>query len=100
MTSQGRTKEEIANKVCNMRNQDKVDARKKMNLEDIQALEERNIKKYGNKIGPDASYLYKKIKKQFLKKGINLSDEDIWNKVIEGSMRKDPVINTLLGIEH
>lgn len=84
MTEEGKSQEEIARYVVEQRNQQKVEARKKMSPEDVKGLEERNIKKYGNPVGPTADQLLEK--------------QGSWDKVIEGSMRKDPVINKLLGL--
>lgn len=96
MTKVGASKQEIADKVVNMRNADKVKARAKMPPEDLAPIEQRNLKIYGNKIGPDAEWLFKKNKLKFP----NKTDTEIWEYIIENSMKKDQVINTLLGIEH
>ncbi|WP_273320591.1 hypothetical protein [Vallitalea guaymasensis] len=96
MTKAGASKQEIADKVVTMRNTDKVKARAKMPPEDLVPIEQRNLKIYGNKIGPDAEWLFKKNKLKFP----NKTDIEIWDYIIESSMKKDKVINTLLGIEH
>ncbi|MFI8707935.1 hypothetical protein ACIGHG_12795 [Bacillus sp. NPDC077411] len=63
-------------------------------------LEERNIKKHGNPIGPTAESMFNKIKDSYIDKEIYKSDEQIWKIIIEKSMQKDDVINTLLGLVH
>ena len=39
-------------------------------------------------------------KENLIDKGLYESDSQVWDHVIEKSMKKDDVINTLLGIEH
>ena len=100
MQSKGFSKEDIANTVVNMRNQQKVTARENMTAVERAGLEERNIKNYGNPIGPTAKGLFDKIRESYIDQGIYQSDEQIWDIVIQKSMEKDDVINTLLGIKH
>ncbi|WP_237163363.1 hypothetical protein [Paenibacillus sp. BIHB 4019] len=100
MKANGSSAEEIAKTVVEMRNHDKVAARKAMAAEEVVELEKRNIKKYGNPIGPDADWLFQNIKIKMEKINPEVSDKAVWNAVIEGAMRKDEVINTLLGIDH
>lgn len=100
MVQEGASKEEIADCVVNMRNQDKVAARAKMTTEEVGELEAGNMKIYDNPVGPDAKWLFNKTKKDLLRKGVSATDDEIWKLVIEGSMRKDDVINTLLGLKH
>ncbi|MFL0251975.1 hypothetical protein ACJDT4_16265, partial [Clostridium neuense] len=100
MNSEGVSKEDIAKHVVDTRNQQKVTARASMTAEERAGLEARNIKKYENPIGPDAQWLFNKYKKQLIKEGMYINDEKIWNIVIQKSMVKDDVINTLLGIIH
>jgi len=85
MRAQDKSAEEIARKVVAERNSQKVKARKSMPPEEVKKLEDGNIKKYGNPIGPTADDL-------FSKKGD-------WEAIIQNSMKKDPEINRLLGIE-
>ncbi|MEI4803411.1 hypothetical protein WAZ07_19485 [Bacillus sp. FJAT-51639] len=66
----------------------------------IACLEERNIKKYCNLIGITAESMFNKIKDSYINKGIYESDEQVWKIIIEKSMQKDDVINTLLGLVH
>lgn len=83
-----------------MRNKDKIAARSKMDPKELAPIEERNRKIYGNKVGPTAERLFLDKKKKYLNDNIMVSDEQIWDKIIQGSMRKDEVINTLLGVKH
>ena len=90
---------EIANVVVNMKNESKVVARSKMKIEDIKQLETRNIDKYRNPVGPDAEWLYIDKMKKAIIEGAELSEDDVWDEIIEHSMKKDDVANTLLGIK-
>ncbi|WP_260632118.1 hypothetical protein [Bacillus bingmayongensis] len=100
MTSEGFSKEDIARNVVESRNQQKIAARGDMTAEERAGLEERNIKKYGNPIGPPAESMFNKIKDSYIDKGIYESDEQVWKIIIQKSMQKDDVINTLLGLVH
>lgn len=100
MQSEGLSKEDIANHVVETRNQQKVAARENMTAEERVGLEERNIEKYGNSIGPTAENMFNKIKDSYIDKGIYESDDQVWNIIIQKSMQKDDVINTLLGLVH
>ena len=100
MTSEGFSKEDIAKHVVYARNQQKVTARANMTAEERAGLETRNIKKYGNPIGPTVEGMFNKMKESYIDKGLFTSDEQIWNIIIEKSMVKDDVINTLLGLIH
>ncbi|NMM65853.1 hypothetical protein HBE96_25065 [Clostridium sp. P21] len=100
MTSEGFSKKDIAKHVVDARNQQKVTARAKMTVEERAGLEERNIEIYGNLIGPDSQWLFNKTKKKLIKEGTYINDDEIWSSVIKKSMKKDDVINTLLGIIH
>jgi hypothetical protein len=100
MQSKGFSKEDIANYVVNMRNQQKIIARENMTAAERAGLEKRNTKSYGNPIGPTAKWLFDKMKKDFIKRNIYENDEQIWDIVINKSMEKDDVINTLLGLIH
>lgn len=82
MNSEGVSKEDIAKHVVDTRNQQKVTARASMTAEERAGLEARNIKKYENPIGPDAQWLFNKYKKQLIKEGTYINDEQIWNIVI------------------
>ncbi|AIQ11276.1 hypothetical protein PDUR_04190 [Paenibacillus durus] len=100
MVQQGTPIDEIANRVVNMRNQDKVSARAKMAPEELAPIEERNMKLYGNPIGPDAKWLFDSKKQKMLEQGLNPTDYEIWQSIIKSSMKKDDVLNTLLGLKH
>ncbi|PFD97146.1 type VII secretion protein [Bacillus cereus] len=100
MTSEGFSKEDIARHVVESRNQQKIVARGDMTATERAGLEERNIKKYGNPIGPTAESMFNKIKDSYIDKGIYESDEQVWGIIIQKSMQKDDVINTLLGLVH
>ncbi|MEA1008628.1 WXG100 family type VII secretion target [Bacillus cereus] len=100
MTSEGFSKEKIAEHVVEARNQQKNAARENMTVEERAGLEERNIKKYGNPIGPTAESMFNKIKDSYIDKGIYESDEQVLEIIIQKSMQKDDVINTLLGLKH
>nr|WP_232337106.1 LXG domain-containing protein [Lysinibacillus timonensis] len=100
MKSEGFSKENIAKHVVEERNQQKIEARENMTPEERSGLEERNIKKYGNPIGPTSESMFNKMKDSYIDKGIYKSDDQIWEAIIQKSMQKDDVINTLLGLEH
>lgn len=100
MTAEGYSKEEIAKYVVKARNQQKMNARKNMPKELLAGLEERNKKKYNDPLGPTADVMFINLKKSYLKEGIDKSDEQIWEIIIQKSMKKDDVINTLLGLEY
>lgn len=59
-----------------------------MTAEEIAVLEARNIKKYGNPIGPTAEGMFNKMKESYIYKWIFISDEQIWKIIIEKSMKK------------
>lgn len=85
MRAEGKSSEEIARHVVEMRNQQKVTARSTMSPEGVAELEARNMKKYGHPVGPTADKLYK--------------DNGSWEGVIEKATKKDQAINWLLGIK-
>lgn len=88
MMKQGAPQDEIANTVVNMRNQDKVTARAKMSPEELAPIEERNMELYGNPIGPDAKWLFDSKKQKMLEQGLNPTNEEIWQSIINSSMKK------------
>ncbi|QEY20009.1 hypothetical protein D0S48_04485 [Psychrobacillus sp. AK 1817] len=100
MTSEGFSKEYIAERVVETLNQQKNAVRENMTAEERAGLEVRNIKMYGNPIGPTAESMFNKIKESYIDKGIYESDAQVWDIIIQKSMKKDDVINTLLGLEH
>lgn len=100
MTLEGFSEEDIAKHVVNARNQQKVTARANMTAEERAVLEARNIEYYGDPIGPDVQWLFKHYKKKLMKAGKYINDDKVWKLIIEKSMKKDDVINTLLGLIH
>ncbi len=100
MISEEFSKEDIAKHVVDVRNQQKVTARANMTVEEKRGLEARNIKEYDNPIGPDSQWLFNKSKKKSIKEGTYINDDEIWCNVIKNFMKKDDVINTLLGLIH
>jgi hypothetical protein len=58
------------------------------------------VDKYENPIGPSADDVFEETKEKLIDKGLYESDTQVWDHVIEKSMKKDDVINTLLGIEY
>ncbi|MEO6904160.1 MAG: hypothetical protein ABI315_13560, partial [Bacteroidia bacterium] len=84
MRGENKTPEQIGRHVVEQRNLQKVEARSHMLPDEVKALEVGNIKRYGNPIGPSADDLF--------------NSKGSWEDVIEGSMKKDPEINTLLGL--
>ncbi len=83
MESQNMPKEDIARKVVEVRNQEKVKARARMKPDEVKVLEERNMKKYKNPIGPTADDLFKKSKDDMIEKGKYESDEQVWGGIIK-----------------
>jgi hypothetical protein len=100
MRAKNSSSEEIGRHVVDERNLQKVDARKYMKPDDIKVLESRNLKKYDNPIGPTADDIFEGTKENLIDKGLYQSDTQVWDHVIEKTMKKDDVINTLLGIEY
>ncbi|MHC0434147.1 hypothetical protein ACX6XY_28845 [Streptomyces sp. O3] len=85
MRAQCRSDEEIARELVRMRNEAKDITRAGMSPEDVEALEQRNIEKYGNPLGPTADQLYAKY--------------GSWQAVIEASTRSNPAVDRELGLE-
>jgi hypothetical protein len=98
MLLKGTPRKDIADYVVKTRNQQKVKARKNMDPVERAGLEERNIKKYGNPIGPNLQELFESIKESYIEKGIYKNDDQIYDIIIQKAMDKDEVINILLGI--
>lgn len=98
MNSEGMLKQEIAKYVVEARNQQKVEFRARMKPEEVLELESRNMKKYGNTVGPDEKWLFEYNMKKAIMEGRSIEPDAIWNMVIKESMKKDDVINTLLGL--
>jgi len=62
----GKSQREIAEEVLSQRNQLKIKYRNISPSNSKKLMEERNLRKYGNKVGPDVDY--------FLNKGVSLED--------------------------
>ncbi len=86
MRTEGKSSEEIARHVVEVRNQQKVDARGDMSSDDVAKLEAGNMEIYGHPVGPTADQLYEKY-------------GESWEKVIAKTTEKDEAINKLLGIQ-
>ncbi|MEV2250408.1 hypothetical protein AB0I94_07520 [Streptomyces sp. NPDC050147] len=84
MREEGRSDEEIARVLVDMRNDAKDITRAGMTPAQVEALEERNMKKYGNPLGPTAD-------QQFAKYGS-------WAAVIEAATRTSTAVDQELGI--
>ncbi|MEU6674705.1 hypothetical protein [Streptomyces sp. NPDC046853] len=84
MHEEGRSDEEIARVLVAMRNEAKDITRAGMTPEAVEALEQRNMKKYGNPLGPTAD-------QQFMKYGS-------WAEVIKASTRTSAAVDKELGI--
>ncbi len=85
MRAEGRSEEEIARTLVQMRNDAKEIVRAGMTREQVAELEARNRKKYGNPLGPTADQLY-------LKYGS-------WEKVSEAATRSNEAVDHELGLE-
>ncbi|MEV5204303.1 hypothetical protein [Streptomyces sp. NPDC053720] len=85
MRADGRSEEDIARTLVQMRNDAKDIVRAGMTPEQVAELEERNQKKYGNPLGPTADQLY-------LKYGS-------WGKVAEAATRSSAAVDHELGLE-
>ncbi|MEV0522623.1 hypothetical protein AB0I66_04310 [Streptomyces sp. NPDC050439] len=84
MHEEGRSDEEIARVLVDMRNDAKDITRAGMTPEAVEALEQRNMKKYGNPLGPTAD-------QQFAKYGS-------WAAVIKAATRTSAAVDRELGI--
>ncbi|WP_123525371.1 hypothetical protein [Streptomyces sp. 840.1] len=85
MRAEGRSEEDIARTLVQMRNDAKDIVRAGMSPEQVAELEARNQKKYGNPLGPTADQLY-------LKYGS-------WEKVVEAATRSSAAVDHELGLE-
>ncbi|MEV6954168.1 hypothetical protein [Streptomyces sp. NPDC051183] len=86
MRAAGFSDEEIARELVDMRNQAKEITRAGMTPEEVRILEERNIAKYGNPLGPTADQLYVKY--------------GSWQKVTDASMRTSYAVDRELSLEY
>ncbi|MEV8228787.1 hypothetical protein AB0P41_22465 [Streptomyces sp. NPDC079167] len=85
MRAEGRSEEDIARTLVQMRNDAKDTVRAGMTPEQVAELEARNQKKYGNPLGPTADQLY-------LKYGS-------WEKVTDAATRSSAAVDHELGLE-
>ncbi|MFG3407752.1 hypothetical protein [Streptomyces sp. NPDC048142] len=85
MRAEGRSEEDIARTLVQMRNDAKDVVRAGMTPEQVAELEARNQKKYGNPLGPTADQLY-------LKYGS-------WEKVSDAATRSSAAVDRELGLE-
>ncbi|MDT9691833.1 hypothetical protein Q5762_26565 [Streptomyces sp. P9(2023)] len=86
MREAGASEEEIARELVDMRNQAKEITRAGMTPAEVRILEERNIAKYGNPLGPTADQLYAKY--------------GSWEKVTDASMRTSYAVDRELSLEY
>ena len=84
MRAQGKSSEDIARRVVLQRNSQKIEARALMSPAEVKVLEAGNIKRYGDPTGPTPDDLFSKV--------------GDWDLIIKKSMKKDPEINYLLGV--
>lgn len=85
MRASGASDEDIARVMVDMRNDAKDITRAGMSPEAVRLLEERNMKKYGNPLGPTADQLYAKY--------------GSWAEVIDAATRTSPEVDRELGLE-
>ncbi|MGW0937722.1 hypothetical protein [Streptomyces sp. NPDC002666] len=85
MRAEGRTEEDIARALVQMRNDAKDVIRAGMTPEQVAELEARNEKKYGNPLGPTADQLYMKY--------------GSWEKVADAATRSSAAVDQELGLE-
>ncbi|MGW8887519.1 hypothetical protein [Streptomyces sp. NPDC055749] len=85
MRDEGRSDEEIARVLVDMRNEAKDITRAGMSPEAVALLEARNMVKYGNPLGPTAD-------QQFARYGS-------WDKVIDAATRSSAAVDEELGLE-
>ncbi|WP_406451182.1 hypothetical protein OG782_15170 [Streptomyces sp. NBC_00876] len=85
MRAEGRSEEDIARTLVQMRNDAKDVIRAGMSPEQVAELEARNQKKYGNPLGPTADQLYMKY--------------GSWEKVTEAATRSSAAVDHELGLE-
>ncbi|MET8685501.1 hypothetical protein ABZV77_14900 [Streptomyces sp. NPDC004732] len=85
MHAAGSSDEEIARTLVDMRNDAKDITRAGMSPEAVQALEARNMKKYGNPLGPTADQQYAKYGN--------------WRAVIAAATRSSAAVDRELGLE-
>ncbi|MFE0420886.1 hypothetical protein [Streptomyces sp. NPDC058953] len=82
----GASEEEIARRMVQLRNDAKEITRAGMSPEEVRRLEERNIAKYGNPLGPTADQLYAKY--------------GSWEAVTAAATRTSVPVDRELGLEY
>ncbi|MEU9125544.1 hypothetical protein AB0C96_37925 [Streptomyces sp. NPDC048506] len=85
MRVRGRSEEEVARRLVEMRNDAKDITRAGVAPEQVKRLEERNQKKYGNPLGPTADQLYAKY--------------GSWAEVSAAATRSNEAVDHELGLE-
>ncbi|MFI8437247.1 hypothetical protein ACIGJO_26605 [Streptomyces sp. NPDC079020] len=85
MRDEGRSDEEIARVLVDMRNEAKDITRAGMSPEAVAMLEARNIAKYGNPLGPTADQLFARY--------------GSWSEVIDAATRSNAAVDRELGLE-
>ncbi|MCZ8384134.1 LysM peptidoglycan-binding domain-containing protein [Achromobacter xylosoxidans] len=85
LRSEGASSEYIANRVVWQRNSQKLESRSTMTESEVRSLEVENMVRYHDPVGPTPQELFRKSRS--------------WEDVISSSMRKDPALNKLLGID-
>ncbi|MFD5555740.1 hypothetical protein ACFWIA_18110 [Streptomyces sp. NPDC127068] len=86
MRARGASEEEIARRMVALRNDAKEITRAGMSPEQVRRLEERNVAKYGNPLGPTADQLYAKY--------------GSWAEVTEAATRTSEAVDQELGLEY
>lgn len=84
LQSEGMSIEEIARKMSEKRNLDRMKSYDSSNSEGLAAMKERNIQQYGREEGPTPEQLFEKY--------------GSWEEVIYGSVRTSPAMDVLTGL--
>ncbi|WP_083703023.1 hypothetical protein [Marinobacterium stanieri] len=100
MRAEGRSSEDIARRVVIQRNSQKMESRSLMTQDGVVELEKRNLSSwFKDPVGPSPDQAFRHYQAQQIKNSNFMTDDQVWELVIKKSMQKDPVMNTLLGIE-
>jgi hypothetical protein len=86
MRKEGASPEDIARRLVDMRNDAKEVTRAGMSPQEVRRLEERNMAKYGNPLGPTADQLYAKY--------------GSWEAVADAATRTSRAVDQELGLEY
>ncbi|MFJ9176525.1 hypothetical protein [Streptomyces sp. NPDC102360] len=86
MRAEGRSPEEIARRLVDMRNDAKEITRAGMTPDEVRVLEARNMVKYGNPLGPTADQLHAKY--------------GSWEKVADAATRTSRAVDGELGLAY